>query len=58
MAQRAGTYGYKAEVSSVRSSGKTLYRVRVGPQATRAAADAAASALKAHGVDARVVAAR
>jgi cell division protein FtsN len=58
MAQRAGTYGHKAEVSSVRSSGKTLYRVRVGPQATRAAADATASALKAHGVDARVVAAR
>ena len=58
LAQRAGTFGYKAEVSSVRSSGKTLYRVRVGPQATRAAADAAASALKAHGVDARVVSAR
>lgn len=58
LAQRAGTFGYKAEVSSVRQSGKTLYRVRVGPQATRAAADAAASALKAHGVEARVVAAR
>jgi len=58
LAQRAGTFGYKAEVSSVRNSGKTLYRVRVGPQATRAAADAAASALKAHGVDARVVSAR
>jgi len=58
LAQRAGTFGYKAEVSSVRNSGKTLYRVRVGPQATRAAADAAASALRAHGVDARVVAAR
>ena len=58
LAQRAGTFGYKAEVSSVRSGGKTLYRVRVGPQATRAAADAAASALKAHGVEARVVAAR
>ena len=58
LAQRAGTFGYKAEVSSVRNSGKTLYRVRVGPQATRAAADAAASALRAHGVEARVVAAR
>ena len=58
LAQRAGTFGYKAEVSSVRNSGKTLYRVRVGPQATRAAADAAVSALKAHGVDARVVSAR
>ena len=58
LAQRAGTFGYKAEVSSVRSGGKTLYRVRVGPQATRAAADAAASALRARGVEARVVAAR
>jgi len=58
LAQRAGTFGYKAEVSSYRSGGRTLYRVRVGPQATRAAADAAASALRAHGVDASVVAAR
>ena len=57
LAQRASTFGYKAEVSSYRSSGRTLYRVRVGPQATRAAADAAASALRAHGLDARVVAA-
>jgi cell division septation protein DedD len=58
LAQRAGTFGYKAEVSSYRSDGRTLYRVRVGPQETRAAADAAASALRAHGIDARVVAAR
>ena len=57
VAQRAGTFGYKAEVSSYRNdSGKTMYRVRVGPQPTRAAADAAASALRAHGVEARVVA--
>lgn len=59
MAQRAGTYGYKAEVSSYKSGARTLYRVRVGPQATRGAADAAASALRAHGIkDASVVAAR
>jgi DedD protein len=60
LAQQAQTYGYKAEVSSYRgSNGKTLYRVRVGPQATRAAAEAAASALRAHGIkDASVVAAR
>ena len=56
---RAGTFGYKAEVSSYASGGRTLYRVRVGPQRTRAEADAAASALRAHGIkDARVVAAR
>lgn len=59
LAQRAGTFGYKAEVTSHTSGGRTLYRVRVGPQRTRAEADAAASALRAHGVkDARVVAAR
>ena len=59
IAQQAGTYGYKAEVSSYKGGGRTLYRVRVGPQATRAAADAAASALRAHGIDdARVVPAR
>jgi DedD protein len=59
IAQQAGTYGYKAEVSSSKSGGRTLYRVRVGPQATRGAADAAASALRAHGInDAQVVPAR
>jgi DedD protein len=57
-AQRAGTFGYKAETSSIRSGGRTLYRVRVGPQRTRAEADATASALRAHGIDASVVAAR
>jgi DedD protein len=59
VAQRAGTFGYKADVSSVKRGGQTLYRVRVGPQKTRAEADSAASALRAHGInDARVVAAR
>jgi DedD protein len=57
LAQRVGTFGYKGEVSSLRSSGRTLYRVRVGPTSTRAQADATASALRAHGVEARVVAA-
>jgi DedD protein len=57
VAQRAGTFGYKAEVTSLRSNGRTLYRVRVGPSATRAEADATASALRAHGIEARVVAA-
>ena len=58
LAQRAGTVGHKAEVSSSKNGARTLYRVRVGPQATKAAADATASALRAHGIDARVVAAR
>jgi DedD protein len=58
LAQRAGTFGYKAEVASYRSEGRTLYRVRVGPATTRAKADATASALRAHGIESRVVAAR
>ena len=58
LAQRVSTFGYKAEVASLKSDGRTLYRVRVGPARSRAEADATASALKAHGVDARVVAAR
>ena len=59
LAQRSGTFGYKADVSSYRSGSRTLYRVRVGPARTRAEADATASALKAHGIkDASVVAAR
>jgi DedD protein len=59
LAERSGTFGYKAEVSSYRSGGRTLYRVRVGPARSRAEADATASALKAHGIkDASVVAAR
>lgn len=58
LAQRSSTFGYKAEVSSYRANGRTLYRVRVGPTATRAQADATASALRAHGLtDARVLAA-
>jgi DedD protein len=59
VAQRAGTFGHKAEVSPIRSNGRTLYRVRVTPARSRAEADAAASALKAHGIaDARVVSVR
>jgi DedD protein len=50
LAQRVDGFGHKAVVSSIRSNGRTLYRVRVGPMATRGAADAAASALLAHGV--------
>jgi DedD protein len=58
LAQRASTFGHKADVSSYRSNNRTLYRVRVGPATSRAQADATASALKAHGIEARVVAAR
>jgi DedD protein len=58
VAQRSGTFGYKADVSTVRSGGRTLYRVRVGAPRARAEAEATVSALKAHGLDASVVAAR
>jgi DedD protein len=57
LAQRVNTYGYKPEVSNHRSSGRAMYRVRVGPYATHAQADATASALSAHGFPAQVVAA-
>lgn len=57
LAQRADEFGYKASVSSTRANGRTLYRVRVGPYETRRSADAAASALAAHGLKGQVVAA-
>jgi DedD protein len=58
VAQRSGTFGYKAEVSTIKSGGRTLYRVRVGSGRLRAEAEATVSALKAHGIDASVVASR
>ncbi len=56
LAGRVKTYGYKADVSNYRAGGRSLYRVRVGPMAARGEADAAASALSAHGFVAQVVA--
>lgn len=57
LAQRVNTYGYKPDVSNHRASGRAMYRVRVGPYATRAQADATVSALSAHGFVGQVVAA-
>jgi DedD protein len=57
MAERASTFGYKASVASYKANGKTLYRVRVGAYASKGQAEATASALGAHGLTARVVAA-
>jgi DedD protein len=58
IAQRSSTYGYKADVSSYRANGRTLYRVRVGSATSRGQADATASALRAHGLtEVRVLAA-
>ncbi|HZF27892.1 MAG TPA: SPOR domain-containing protein [Gammaproteobacteria bacterium] len=56
-AQRVGTYGYKPAVSTLRSGGRVLYRVRVGSYDKKSEADATASSLSAHGFVAQVVAA-
>ncbi len=48
--------GYKTYVSPVSRAGKTLYRVRVGPVAERAAAVGMVDGLKAKGLPATVVA--
>jgi DedD protein len=57
LAERASTYGYKANVATYKANGKTMYRVRVGAYGSKGAADATASALGAHGITAKVVAA-
>jgi DedD protein len=55
LADRVNEVGFDAEVSAFRSGGRTMHRVRVGPPAARARAEAAASALSAHGFVAQVV---
>jgi DedD protein len=56
LAQRVSTFGYRADISTHRASGRVLYRVRVGPHESRGRAEAAASALTAHGFPAQVLA--
>ena len=55
LAARVSTYGYEATVSEAPGGGGTVHRVRVGPETTRAQAEAIASALSAHGFVAQVV---
>jgi cell division septation protein DedD len=50
-----GGAGYRAFVSPVSKGGKTLHRVRVGPEADRAVAERLAGRLKARGLPATVV---
>lgn len=57
LADRASTYGYKANVVPYKTNGKAMYRVRVGAYGSKGPADATASALGAHGITAKVVAA-
>ncbi|HEX6999792.1 MAG TPA: SPOR domain-containing protein [Gammaproteobacteria bacterium] len=55
LAERVRTFGYRPDISNVRAGGRLMYRVRVGPHATRGQAEAAASSLSAHGFVAQVV---
>jgi DedD protein len=57
LADRAAPFGYKANVASYKANGKTMYRVRVGAYGSKVQAEATASALSAHGLTAKVVAA-
>lgn len=57
LAERSTAVGYKATLSSYKSGSRTMYRVRVGSYESRGQADAAASALAAHGLRGQVVAA-
>jgi cell division septation protein DedD len=56
MADQLRSAGYRAYLSPVQRSGKTLTRVRVGPEAERARAEGLAASLKARGLPATVVA--
>lgn len=55
LAKRVAGVGFDANISSYRSDGQVLYRVRIGPKPSRNAAEAVASALSAHGFVAQVV---
>jgi DedD protein len=50
-----GGTGYRAFVSPVARGGKTLHRVRVGPEPEKAGAERLAQQLKARGLPATVV---
>jgi len=54
LAQKVNVYGFKPAVASYKSNGRVLYRVRLGPYASRTEADVTASALSAHGFVAQV----
>jgi DedD protein len=56
MVDQLKSAGYRAYISPVSRSGKSLNRVRVGPEAERARAEGLAASLKARGLPATVVA--
>jgi DedD protein len=55
LADRIGELGFKAEVSRYQAGSTVLHRVRVGPRATRVAAEALASDLARRGYPGQVV---
>jgi len=55
LAKRVAAFGPAPEVSTFRAGGRVMYRVRIGPHASRDLAEAAASSLSAHGFVAQVV---
>jgi len=55
LASRVDDLGFDTIVTEFRSSGRTMYRVRVGGYSSRNEAEAAASSLNAHNFPARVV---
>lgn len=55
LATRVAAVGTEPDVSTTRAAGRTMYRVRVGPHASRELAEAAAASLSAHGFVAQVV---
>jgi DedD protein len=48
-ADRVSSFGFDAQVFTTSAGGRTMQRVRVGPQSSRERAEAVASALSAHG---------
>ena len=54
-ADRVSSYGFDAHVSTYIAGGRSMQRVRVGPQESRQRAEAAASSLSVHGFVAQVV---
>ena len=54
-AERIATFGFDAIVSSFATSDRTMFRVRIGPESSRADAEAIASSLGTHGFVAQVV---
>lgn len=58
LVRRVSAIGHSPAITTYRANGRVMYRVRIGPYATRDAAQSAASALAAAGFPAQVVTVR